>query len=57
MENSAQLNSLNVEFEGKEIFIIDYVNKIKVFVRKVGNWRPAQNELRQLGNFGNNISC
>ena len=34
-----QLNSLNVELQGKGSLIIDFVEKIKAFVRKLKNWR------------------
>ena len=34
-----QLNTLNLELQGKGSLIIDLVNKIKAFIRKMENWR------------------
>ena len=34
-----QLNTLNLELQGKGSFIIDLVDKIKAFIRKMENWR------------------
>ena len=34
-----QLNTLNLEFQGKRCFIIDFVEKIKSFINKMENWK------------------
>ena len=34
-----QLNTLNMELQGKGNLIIDFVDKIKAFIRKIENWR------------------
>ncbi|XP_063889743.1 protein FAM200C-like [Scylla paramamosain] len=34
-----QLNTLNLELQGKGSLIIDFVDKIKAFIRKMENWR------------------
>lgn len=34
-----QLNTLNLELQGKGTLIIDFVDKIKAFIRKMENWR------------------
>ncbi|XP_063612431.1 zinc finger BED domain-containing protein 5-like, partial [Penaeus indicus] len=34
-----QLNKLNLELQGKGSLIIDFVDKIKAFIRKMENWR------------------
>ena len=34
-----QLNTLNLELQGKGSLIIDLVDKIKAFIRKMENWR------------------
>ena len=35
----SQLNTLNLELQGKGSLIIDLVDKIKAFIRKMENWR------------------
>ena len=34
-----QLNTLNLELQGKGSLIFDLVDKIKAFIRKMENWR------------------
>ena len=34
-----QLNTLNLELQGKGSLIIDLVDKIKAFIRRMENWR------------------